>query len=113
STEFRSRLEQQRERRDGLHQEVTLRRTEMSNLETDLHAVQTSWNEARSQADVAEQGVHQLEMRVQKADHEIREREGERQHLQQDSTLASVALAQTDERLAAVQAEFGQVEADV
>jgi chromosome segregation protein len=110
--DLRSRIGQHRQRRDGLNQEVTLSRTEISSLERDLRALEASWNDARVRAEAAEQRVQQLEVRLQDAEHEIRRREGERQQLQQDTTSASIAVAQAEERLAAVREKHRQIRTD-
>jgi len=112
AADLRSRVAQHRERRDGLHQEVILSQSELNSLETDLRALETSWTDARTQAEAAELRVHQLETHLQDADREIREREAERQRIQQDSTTARVALAQILERLDSVRAKHRQIQTD-
>jgi chromosome segregation protein len=113
SADLRSRLGQHRQRRDGLDQEVTLSRTETSNLENDLLALQSYWTEARAKADAAEQRVRHLEAHLQETDQAIHRIEAELQRVQQHGTAASVARAQAEERLTAVRAKHSQVQTDL
>jgi chromosome segregation protein len=113
AADLRSRIGQHRQRREGLHEEVTLSRTEMSGMEQEIQDLEQSWQQAQSQAEAAERQVHALQARIEQADHEIREREQQRQHHQQECTAAKVALAQVEERLAAVRAKHRQIEVDL
>jgi chromosome segregation protein len=113
AADLRSRLGQHRQRRDGLHEEVVLSQTEISGVEREIDNLQTCWQQARAHAEAAEQQVHALQGRLEQADRESREREHQRQRQQQICTEAKVALAQVEERLAALQAKQRQIDSDL
>jgi chromosome segregation protein len=113
AADLRSRLLQRRQRREGLHEEVSLSRDEISGVVHEIHQLEQAWEQARLQAETAEQRVQELQARMRQADGETREREHERQQRQQHCTAARVALAQVEERLAALQTRQQQLEADL
>jgi chromosome segregation protein len=113
AADLRTRLGQHRQRRQGLHEEVTLSRQEISGVEQDIAGLDTSWRQAQAQAQAAEQEVLRLQSRLAAAEQEIRTRDRERQTRQQECTAAQVALAQIEERLAALRAKHRQTEADL
>jgi chromosome segregation protein len=110
--DLRSRIGQHRQRREGLHEEVRLSRMEISELEREIAAKEHAWRQAQAQAAEAEVRVQALQARVEAAEREAREREGQRQRQQQEVVGARVALAHVEERLTALRARHGQLEAD-
>jgi chromosome segregation protein len=113
AVDLRSRIGQHRQRRDGLHEEVTLSRREISGVEREIQELERAWQQANEQAEAAERQVHAIQVRLEEADREIRGREQERQQQQQECTAARVSLAQVEERLAAVQLRQRQSESDL
>jgi chromosome segregation protein len=113
AADLRSRIGQHRQRREGLHEEVVLSRSEISGLEQEIAASESGWRQAREQAEGAERRVQSLQARLHDAEVEIREREALHQRQQQESTAARVALAQVEERLAALRARLRQIEGDL
>jgi chromosome segregation protein len=113
ATDLRTRIGQHRQKREGLHEEVTLSRTEISGVEQDITHLETAWQQARDQAEAAELQVQLVQTKLEQADREIREREQERQRQEQECTAAKVALAQVEERLAAMRARHQQIETDL
>src|SRR5262249_40553951 len=82
--DLRSRSGQHRQRREGLHEEVVVSRSEMSGLEQEINSLDVAWQQARDAASEAEAQVRALHARVEAAEREIREREEGRQRQQQD-----------------------------
>jgi chromosome segregation protein len=112
TTDLRSRLGQLRDRREELHQEVTLSQSEIGGVEGDLRGLEASWKDTRAKAEAADQRVRQLETRLHEAERELRDQETERQRVQQEGTAARIALAQTAERLEALLATHRQTQTD-
>jgi chromosome segregation protein len=113
ATDLRSRLGQQRQHREGLQQEVDTSRTEISQVESEVEKVSSAWDQARTEAEAAERRVHSLQSRLEQADQSIRELEQTRQVQEERTGTARVALAQVEERLAAVRARQQQAEMDL
>jgi chromosome segregation protein len=111
--DLRSRLGQHRQRQEGLTEEVTLSRSEISALERDFVRIDQSWRQTKAQADEADQRVQALQARLEGAEGEIRRSEELRQDRQQEVTASKVTLAQVEERLAALKARQRQLEADL
>jgi chromosome segregation protein len=112
-TELRSRIGQHRQRREGLHEEAELSRTEMTNLEQEIEKLHQEWQSALARATEADDLVQSIHLRMQAADQEAREREAQRQELQQIAMKARVELAQVQERLTALRARYTQTAADL
>ncbi len=112
AADLRSRIGQHRQRREGLHEEVQLSRMEISELEREIAAKEHAWRQAQAEAAAAEVRAQELQARVAAAEREAREREGLRQSQQQEVVAARVALAHVEERLTALRARHGQLEAD-
>src|SRR5262249_52865487 len=110
---LRSRIGQHRQRREGLHEEVALSRSEMSSIEQEMLGLRTAWQQARDEAAGAEARVQALQERLRQADVEIRDGEETRQRQQEESTKAKVTLGQVEERLTAVSAKHEQIAADL
>jgi chromosome segregation protein len=113
ATDLRSRIGSHRDRRQGLHEEVTLSQQEILNLEEEIRALEGNWQEACRQVASAEARVHDLHVRMESAELEMRQREHERQQHQQQCTTASVALAKLEERLNALQVRHQQLAEDL
>jgi chromosome segregation protein len=113
AADLRARLERHRDRRQGLHEEVLDSRDQIVQLEREAGELGRSWRAAHEQAVEAEAKAQEVAARQRQAETEIRERELERERRQQESTQARVALAKVEERLSALRAHHGQLEADL
>ncbi len=102
AADLRSRLGQHRERSATLQEEVADSRTEITRLESEIEEWRRRWEQASQAAARAETQVQELHSRIQAGEHEVREREVQREHHQEECTAAKVALAQADERLSAL-----------
>src|SRR5437773_5679238 len=111
--DLRTRLGQQRQRQQGLDEEVTVSRSEISVIVRDAGVLENAWRLAKTQAEEAEQKVQALQVRLENADLEIRQGEQHRHERQQQTTAAKVTLAQAEERLAALRARQRQLDADL
>ena len=96
--DLRSRIQRHQDRRQGLHEEVTLSRDEIQRIEQDVQTLEATWRQHEAHAAEAETLVQTLHERMRHADEEIRTREGERQQAQQAFTQAQVTFAQGEER---------------
>jgi len=112
-SDLRSRISQHRQRREGLHEEVQVSRSEISGLERDIERLTQAWRQACDQATHAEAEVQRLHNRLEDAKRAIRAQEASRQERQQEVTAARIALAQAEERLAALRSRYEQIEADL
>jgi chromosome segregation protein len=99
SADLRSRVQRHRDRRQGLHEEVSVSRDEMQRIEQEVVSLDNLWQDARTQAAQAEANVQELHARIHAADAELRQLDLSRQQQQQTCTLAQVALAKIEERL--------------
>jgi len=96
-----------------LHEEVALNRGELTAVERDIHDLQESWQRSQLQAEATDRQVYELQIRLEQADHEIRERDEARGLCQQEVTAAKVALAKIEERLTALRAKHQQIQTDL
>ena len=108
AAEMRARVDRHRDRRQGLHEEMTLGRDEMGRLDQDIVRLETTWQDARRQAGCAEEEVHRLHGRLHEADLEIRLRDGERGQRQEAFTQEKVSLGKMEERVAALRQQHEQ-----
>jgi chromosome segregation protein len=113
AADLRTRLERHRDRRQGLHEEVSLSRDEIQRIAQDIGQLEIAWADAQAQAAGAEAEVHTWQQRIERTEVEIRHREQERQQRQQEATVAAVALAKTEERLSGLRTQHEQVDADL
>jgi chromosome segregation protein len=113
AADLHHRLGQHRERRATLQEEVADSGNEITKLDADIDGLRLRWEEASGAAARAEALVQELHARIQAGDRELREREAQRDRLQEECTTAKVALAQADERLAALRAKHQQTAADL
>ncbi|MCI0683052.1 MAG: chromosome segregation protein SMC [Gemmataceae bacterium] len=112
ASDLHGRVQRHRERRQGLHEEVTLNRGEMHKLEQDIERLGAAWRAAQSDAAAAEAEVQRLQARLHDADREIRQLDHERQDRQNACTQAQVALATMEERLRALRGQHQQLDRD-
>jgi chromosome segregation protein len=113
AADLRSRLERHRDRRQGLHEEVTVSLDEISRVEQEMAVLEKTWQESQTQATAAEAQVQFLHDRLHAADREMRELELDRQARQQEHTAAHVSLAKVEERLSALAQQHQQLAADL
>jgi chromosome segregation protein len=113
AADLRSRIGHHRQRREGLHEEVVLSRSEISGIEGEIHELQRAWEQARIAAARAEAEVQALHARIEAADRAQREEEVRREVLQQQFTASKVALAQVEERLTALRTRHRETVADL
>ncbi|HEX5272974.1 MAG TPA: hypothetical protein VFW33_20900, partial [Gemmataceae bacterium] len=81
--------------------------------ESDIEALRMRWEGARAAAAAAEGRVQELHARIQAGDREVREREAQRERLQEERATAKAALATVEERLTALRARHEQTAADL
>jgi chromosome segregation protein len=112
AADLHGRVERHRDRRQGLHEEVTLSQGEMHKLEQDIERLESSWRTAQRDAEAAEAEVQRLQARLHQADGEIRQLDHERQERQNACTQAQVALATMEERLRALRGQHQQLDRD-
>jgi chromosome segregation protein len=108
-----SRKSQCRERHDGLHEEVSLNRSEMHRVETDVESMLKTWQQAVALAENADREVQIIQSRLDASDRELRDREGQRQLRQQEVTAAKVTAAKVEERLHALRTQQAQLQSDL
>jgi chromosome segregation protein len=112
-TDLRSRISQHKERREGLHEEMVLSRSEIGNLEQEIENMQRAWEQARNAAAQAEADVQAALASVAAGERAIRTGEEQRQERQKNALTRRVALAQVEERLRALLARHEQTESDL
>ncbi len=113
AADLHARVVRHRDKRQGLHEEVEVHRDEMQRIEQEIVALEKTWHDAHAQAAAAEAQVLVLHARLHEAEEEIRLRERERQEKQLACTQAQVALAKTEERLAALRGRHQQLARDL
>ncbi len=112
AADLRSRIGQRRERHEGLHEEVSLTQGEINRVAADLERNERDWRQAQTAAESADRDVQLLQARLDDAERELRDREGQRQLRQQEVTAAKVSLAQIEERLAGLRVQHRQLLGD-
>ncbi len=108
SADLRGRVQRHRDRRQGLHEEVTISRDEMQRIEHEVSSLDESWQQSRTQAAQAETQVQELHARIHEADGELRRLDQSRQQQQQACTQSQVALAKIEERLHSLRSQHQQ-----
>lgn len=98
SADLRGHIGQRRERRDGLHEEVTVSRSELSELQSDLERLAAAWSDARERSEAADREARDLQSRIGQAEGEWRRHEQARATEVQEHMAAQVLLAQLTER---------------
>jgi chromosome segregation protein len=112
AADLRSRVQRHRDRRQGLHEEVTVSRDEIQRIDDELDGLERTWHDAQTQAAEAETRVQALHVRMHEADEEVRRLDQGRQFRQASCTEAQVALATAEERLRSLESRHQQVERD-
>jgi len=108
AADFRARVQQHRDRRLGLHQEVALQQDELLRLEEDMEVHQSAWQTAQDEAAAAEAKVLELQESIRRADLDAHQFDQERQKKAQAFTAGQIGLAKIEERLAGVRARHDQ-----
>jgi chromosome segregation protein len=109
TADLRGRAQRHRDRRQGLHEEVSSSTTELTKVEADIAALETAWQSAHDEAARAEIEVQTLQTKVRRADDEIRVLEKTRSEHQQSCTAAQVLLATMEERLSGLRERHRQL----
>jgi chromosome segregation protein len=112
AADLRGRVERHRDRRQGLHEEVTVSTGELSKIDDDIARLETSWQSAQEQAAHAEAEVQTLLGRVRQADDALRDLDRQRHDQQQICTKSQVQLATMEERLSALRGRHQQLSRD-
>jgi chromosome segregation protein len=112
TADLRGRVERHRERRQGLHEEATLQRSELDKIETDIARLDGAWQTAQAEAVAAESQVQALSDRLHGAEDAIRRLESNRQTQQLECTAGQVELAKIEERLGALRNRHRQLVLD-
>jgi chromosome segregation protein len=112
ANDMRWRIGQHRQTREGLHEEVTLNRTEVTGLDQEIERLQSSWQKAMDQVAQAEAEVQAARGQVEEMKRQIRHDEEQRIVFQQEVTASQVVLAQTEERLSALRQRLEQADSD-
>lgn len=113
AADFRTRLERHRERRQDLHEEVSLQQGELDQLARECAEFENRHQEAQAQAAAAEQQVQFLQDRLRAAEEEVRVLENDRRTRQEACTQSQVLLAQVEERLRALSTKHRQLAGDL
>ncbi|MBM4071058.1 MAG: hypothetical protein FJ271_19230 [Planctomycetes bacterium] len=111
--DLRGRLQRHRDRRQGLHEEVTISQSEIGRVEQEMVAVEAAYQDARTRCAAAEERVQLLHDRVHRADDDIRALEQQRQQRQRECTAAHVALAKIEEKLTSLSLQHQQLSNDL
>ncbi len=112
AADLRGRVQRHRDRRQGLHEEVTISRDEIQRIDEEFAGLERTWHDAQAQAAEAEARVQALHVRMHEADEEVRRKDHERQTQQASCTEAQVALATAEERLRSLETQHRQLERD-
>jgi chromosome segregation protein len=110
AADLRGRVQRHRDRRQGLHEEVTVSRDEMQRIDEEFAGLERTWHESQAQAAEAEAQVQILHARMHEADEELRHKDRDRQLQQASCTDAQVALATAEERLRSLEVQHQQLE---
>jgi chromosome segregation protein len=113
SSDLRERIGQRRERRLGLHEEVTLSRSELTGLNADLERLSAAWSAARERSEEAERAAQSLQARIAQAETDLRTGEQNCAAQTQSEMAAQVALAQIEERRAAADRQRERLAAEL
>jgi chromosome segregation protein len=112
AADLRSRVQRHRDKRQGLHEEVTVSRDEIQRIDEEFAGLEQSWHDAQTQAGEAEARVQALHVRMHEADEEVRRLDHDRQIRQASCTEAQVALATAEERLRSLESRYAQLDRD-
>lgn len=112
AADLRGRVDRHRDRRQGLHEEVTVSTGELTKIDSDIARLEAAWQTAQADAAAAEANVTTLLARVRTAEDRIRDLEHKRHDRQQTCTNAQVHLATMEERLSALRGRHHQLSRD-
>jgi len=99
ASEMRVRVSQHRERRSALHEDVASKRSELDDLQQEIHKLETGLELAQGLAEDSEAAAQAAQRRAEETDRTLREQEHVRSQTEQECSEARVELAQVDERL--------------
>lgn len=102
SADLRARIGRHLERRQGLHEEVNLSRSELSGLKVEIGRNEKRHAEMTAHALAAEHAAQAIQAGLEAGERSIRQREQDQSVAQQAHTAAQVAVARANERLGAV-----------
>ncbi len=111
--DIRVRLTQHQERRSGLHEEMSLHRSELDSLNQEIERLEAQWAQAQRQATKGEEAARRIQERAIQLERELAEEEQQRAECERQSTAARVELAQWEERRAAQRRRFAELDADL
>ncbi len=112
ANDMRRRINQHRQKRMGLSEEVSLSQSEVTNLDQEIERIRSSWQGANDQAAEAEAAVQAARGKVEAMKNLRSRQEEQRTTLQQEVTAGQVALAQVEERLSSLRQRVEQAEID-
>jgi chromosome segregation protein len=113
AADLRSRLDQHRERREGLHEQVELNRSEMDRLERAIQELEANLQRAREAAHTATSNVREAEIRIAATGQEILQAEEAQQRQREACSAVRVILAQVGERLRGQRERVKQLRSDL
>jgi chromosome segregation protein len=113
AADLRGRVERHRDRRQGLHEEVTLSRDEILRMEREIESLAGSFHQAQAQAAAAEAEVQMLHVQIERAEHQLRQGEQDRLEREQNAKQAAVALGKAEQRLTGLRSEHERLFADL
>jgi chromosome segregation protein len=100
ASEMRVRVSQHRERRSALHEDVASKRSELDDLQQEIHKLEMGLELAQGLAEDSEAAAQSAQARAEETDRSLREQEQARAQTEQKCSEARVELAQVEERLA-------------
>jgi chromosome segregation protein len=98
--DVRVRLTQHRERRSGLHDEITLKQSELEGLEHEIAQIESQVIEAQRRAMEGEELARQVQEHATTLERDLAQKEQQRSDWERTFASARVELAQFEERLA-------------
>src|SRR5579871_6670101 len=99
--EMRVRVSQHRERRSALHEDVASKRSELDDLQQEIHKLETGLELAQGLSEDSEAAAQAAQRRTEETDRALREQEQTRSLTEEECSKARVELAQVEERLTA------------
>jgi chromosome segregation protein len=113
SAELRSLIGQRRDRQQTLREEISVGQAELDGCGSELQELRRAWEQARGEAEGAEQQVRTLETRMEAIESQVCQKEQNRREQQEASTVAKVGLAQIEERLEALRSKVKELQVDL
>jgi chromosome segregation protein len=103
AADMRSRLSEHQKKREGLNEDLTLDRSELTTLDQDIAERSSRWRLALGQAAEAAARVQAALRRLEELQREIRECDALKERLQKEATASKVALGQVEVRFESLQ----------